>query len=275
MPLSELNLKEIPSPIMKGIVFDGEVKSDKIAPMLINLQSLQESIVEKFEIPEEKDIPAEENQFLSKITQNRFNNIRVFTNSMRIGSEEKIIESEEYMRKLELLKRGERRDNFLKMIEAVKKIQRFYRKKLLSKRILIKKDRTLLRKVSTIKKKGDAYVWLKIINDLKRKSHCVYANFFENARSELNLSKSESITKKMRYVSFKIDIPKELALKILDSHEPFIWVTTLYKNNVFILKLLIFLEHSYYFFVSILIIPLWHLNCIYILFKDYILNLMY
>lgn len=246
MPISELNLKENPSPIMKNQVFEGEpANSEQITPILINLKTeKRKSLEEKEEIiekNEENGKPEEEKQFFNQITQNRFNNIRIFSNSVRGGSDdEKTKENEEFMRKLELLKEKEEAIlRYSKMADSAIKIQCFYRKTLFLRMILLKKNMVLERKVSTIKKKGELLVWLKIFYDFQKKSHYVHASFIErfgkNIISNVSKNKNELISsKKTKNVGFKIDIPKELALKILDSQEPFVWVFNLFNFFLFL-----------------------------------------
>ena len=93
-------------------------------------------------------------------------------------------------------------------------------------------------KCTKIKKCGDFYIWLKIIYEHKKKNHYVLATFiqrFKKKISDFNLSRTDSY-RKAKNVGFKIDIPKDLALKILECQKPFVWVCFFYKNLLILFK---------------------------------------
>ena len=219
MPLSEINLNQNPSPLMK--FYEGSLQEvDNLEPVLVSWNEKYEEKQDSLKINEIKE---ENNISMSQITHDRFNNIRIFAISPRLDDQnenQENLDSElnnRHKSKLEEL------EKYKKEIEAIKKIQCFFRKFLFQKKKIVKKIQNNSIKVMKIKKCGDFYIWLKIIYDHKKKNHFVLATFIEIFKKKTNDFKTDS-SRRAKNAVFKIDIPKDLALKILDCQMPFVWV---------------------------------------------------
>lgn len=185
---------------------EGVIESPGIEPILINLKRVDEK---------------KENEVIEMnlISQNRFNNIRVFTSFSRLEDQHENIENIGNNSERNKCLKEENIEKKKETMSALRRIQCFIRKTLFKVKKNICESQNFEVKVSIIRKIGDLYIWLKLIYHKIKNNYFLHAIFYELSERKLNGSR-----RKKKIEVFKIDIPKELSLKILDSPKPFVWV---------------------------------------------------
>lgn len=221
-----------PSPIIKAEKLPQ--KPDILAPLLI---TLSQSPTNSLNFPGKNENPSvfpkeihettENDTYMSQLTIDRFNNIRVFTSFSRNGANDAPDQHSQGNRKetgeeIDAKSQGllRERENLKNRRASAVKIQRVWRGFLAKARVSTRKAANFHVKAQFIRRKGGILAILRLLQWNSEKFSLI-AWFLELSGENAGKSKGKNV--------FRMDLRKEIALKILQSPQPFVWCQVDYR----------------------------------------------